>query len=182
MLCCSLIRNRLPYNCPSSKQIPAISGNNNMYCTKPGQTYVCPAGATCRTAANSLNVHICCYENQKVTQTITSKPDYQLAQSGISNSFLRCNQNGNRSDDCSKGYICLQATDNRNQYLCCSIQTILQAIQSIFPEQQKLLMVSNKLLISNKNNKLLLYLIYFFKINFRYFFKKTFCSSICYNL
>ncbi|VDN92798.1 unnamed protein product [Brugia pahangi] len=135
MLCCSLIRNKLPYNCPSSKQIPAISGNNNMYCTKPGQTYVCPAGAICRTAANSLNVHICCYENRKVTQTITSKPDYQLAQSG-----LPCNQNGNRSDDCSKGYICLQATDNRNQYLCCSIQTILQAIQSIFPAQQKLLM------------------------------------------
>ncbi|VDM14409.1 unnamed protein product [Wuchereria bancrofti] len=44
MLCCSLIKNRLPYNCPSSKQIPAISGNNNMYCIKPGQTYVCPAG------------------------------------------------------------------------------------------------------------------------------------------
>uniref|UniRef100_A0A1I8EN16 EB domain-containing protein n=1 Tax=Wuchereria bancrofti TaxID=6293 RepID=A0A1I8EN16_WUCBA len=146
MLCCSLIKNRLPYNCPSSKQIPAISGNNNMYCIKPGQTYVCPAGAICRTAANSLNVHICCYENQKVTQTVASKPECQngaIAQSGISNSFVPCNQNGNRSDSCSKGYICLQTTNNRNQNLCCPIQTTLQAIQSICPEQKKLLMRDN---------------------------------------
>uniref|UniRef100_A0A915PIA7 Uncharacterized protein n=1 Tax=Setaria digitata TaxID=48799 RepID=A0A915PIA7_9BILA len=106
MLCCSFTTTILPYKCPSIKQIPAISGNNNMYCTKPGQSYVCPAGAICQTAANTLNIHICCYEKHKITQPVINYPKCPndgIAQSGTGNGFVPCSQVGARGNECAEG-------------------------------------------------------------------------------
>lgn len=60
--------------------------------------------AICQTAANSRDLHICCYGNRRVAQQISARPECpkgRTAQSG-SGGYVTCSMNSG-SEECAAG-------------------------------------------------------------------------------